>query len=175
MGGGKLCIQVHAPKDIPLNAEAFIVYGYHFFCRASLPLGLLFKAVTHYWNQIMSSPDDCEHWSQIPQARTLFNSPYHTCKPRERNLILEKITLHYNTCSDSTCTCALQQHLDNLALASPTDNKRKKVTPSRKPRRTGPETSCTPYNASFQYFALYCSIWEPGTGCPGSNSPMSLL
>ena len=105
---GKWCIMVHAHKDIAVHEEAFIEYGNLSFCRASLPLPLLFKAVTHYYDQIVSSTTDREYWSRIPQARTLFNSPYHTCKPLQCEQIVAKIQSHYTICEDKACTCNLQ-------------------------------------------------------------------
>ena len=83
----------------------------------------------------MSSPEDREYWSRIPQARTLFNSPYHTCKPRQRASILARITLHYTTCSESNCTCGLQQHFDDVTLTIQTTAKGGSASTSRRPRR----------------------------------------
>ena len=112
---GRWGIWTKATADIPPNEEGFIEYGNLSFCRTSLPLHTLFKAVTHYWNQIMSSTEDREYWSRIPQARTLFNSPYHTCKPSQRELIVARVQLHYNSCTDDVCTCHLQQYLTEVA------------------------------------------------------------
>ena len=134
-------IIVHASKDISPNEEAFIEYGSLSFCRTSLPLSLLFKAVTHYWNQIMSTPADRECWTRIPQARTLFNSPYHTCKPKQKELILKRTILHHTTCSDTTCTCGLLQLYDKVAKVPLTVPKRKKARTTRKPRKASPMTT----------------------------------
>ncbi|MFN9908865.1 MAG: hypothetical protein ACK56F_22525, partial [bacterium] len=107
------------------NEECFIEYGNLSFCRANLPLSLLFKAVTHYYDQIMSSTTDLEYWSRIPQARTLFNSPYHTCKPLQREQIVARIQLHYTTCVDEPCTCELQTSLTAIATPAETAAKKK--------------------------------------------------
>jgi hypothetical protein len=39
------------------------------------------------------------------------HSPYHTFKPSQRELIVARIQLYYNTCTDDICTCHLQQYL----------------------------------------------------------------
>ena len=160
---GKLCIMVHAHKDIAANEEAFIEYGNLSFCRASLPLPLLFKAVTHYYDQIMSSTTDLEYWSRIPQARTLFNSPYHTCKPLQRAQIVARIQLHYTTCVDETCTCDLQTSLTAIATPAETTAKKKSNSTSRKSRKpaqracttsrspTAPPTVPIPNSTNFYY------------------------
>lgn len=84
----------------------------------------------------MSSSADREYWSRIPQARTLFNSPYHTCKPRERELILDCVVRHYNSCSDSICSCALQQQLDAIASTSSTKKSKRGVNKRRSSGKT---------------------------------------
>jgi hypothetical protein len=140
---GKPCIMVHAHKDIAANEEAFIEYGNLSFCRTSLPLPLLFKAVTHYWDHIMSSKEDREYWSRIPQARTLFNSPYHSCKPSQRERIVARIQLHYNSCMDETCTCELQTSLLDIAALTNTTAKPKPTSTSRKSRKPAKKACAT--------------------------------
>ncbi len=62
---------------------------------------------------MQSSDSLLESDHEIPLARTLLNSPYHTCTPRQRVSILARITLHYTTCSETERTIVvinLQNH-----------------------------------------------------------------
>ncbi len=65
---GRWGIWTKTTENIHPNEEGFIEYGNLSFCRTGLPLHTLFKAVTHYWNLIMSSSEDREYWIRIPQA-----------------------------------------------------------------------------------------------------------
>jgi len=147
---GRWGIWTKTTEDIHPNEEGFIEYGNLSFCRTGLPLHTLFKAVTHYWNQIMSSPEDREYWSRIPQARTLFNSPYHTCKPSQRELIVARVQLHYNSCTDDICTCHLQQFLTEVREShqKPTAKSKAKTKKGRTSRRFNKQEHCSYTDAS---------------------------
>jgi len=141
---GRWGIWTKTTEDIHPNEEGFIEYGNLSFCRTGLPLHTLFKAVTHYWNQIMSSPEDREYWSRIPQARTLFNSPYHTCKPSQRELIATRVQLHYNSCTDDNCTCHLQQFLTEVKKShqKPTAKSKAKTKKGKTSRHFSKQEPC---------------------------------
>ena len=93
-----------------------ISYGHHPWCNARLPLTQLFRAVRHYYEDIIQ--DKSRIWWQIPQARVLFNSPYHSCSPSTRSTIIQRIINHFRKCAKDECTCHLQDFFDSI------DNKR---------------------------------------------------
>ena len=85
-------------------------YGNLAFCRAGFPTDILFKAISHYYPQIVVSSHDCELWSRIPQARYLFNSPYHTLQPSQLTQAITLLQHHHSHCA-IRCICDLQQQL----------------------------------------------------------------
>ena len=56
-------------------------------------------------------------WWRLPQARVLFNSSYHSCSPSSRKDIIQRLTMHFNRCTESLCTCNLDAYLDTLRRA----------------------------------------------------------
>ena len=105
-------------RDVDAHQEFFIEYGNLAFCRASLPTAVLFKAMSHYYDQIMKSAQDRDLWSKIPQARYLFNSPYHTCSLRDKSTLLSSIQHHLLNCSDAHCSCNIQSILSRLSTST---------------------------------------------------------
>ena len=112
---GSPCIAVRTITGltVPTHGEFFIEYGHSSFCRASLPLQVLFKAMTHYYDAIRK--DTSGSWERLPQARILFNSPYHTCAPSIQPLIIARLIRHLEQCTDTTCYCSLASYLDTIA------------------------------------------------------------
>jgi hypothetical protein len=72
-------IAIHANRDVQAHEEFGYAYGHSGLCDASLPLPVLFKASRYYHKQIMK--DEKRIWWELPQARYLFNSPYHCVGP----------------------------------------------------------------------------------------------
>jgi len=58
------------------------------------------------------------YWARLPQARCLFNSPYHTCKPATRTMIVNKVHFHFVTCNPNNCRCGLQQFFASITEGS---------------------------------------------------------
>ena len=83
-----------AHHNVHSHEEVFVEYGN----LANFPISILFKAITHYYPQIVTSPHDRELWSRIPQARYLFNAPYHTLQPSQVPHALAAIQYHHNHC-----------------------------------------------------------------------------
>ena len=52
-------------------------------------------------------------WWKIPQARYLFNRPYHCVGPTTRDDIICRINTHFTRC-DSFCHCNIESFLDTL-------------------------------------------------------------
>ena len=109
---GPLRIAVRTTKEVPPHGEFFIEYGHTSFCSARLPLKVLFKAAHHYWDHIMA--DKSKIWWNLPQARVLFNSPYHTCAPTDQRQIIERIIRHFDRCKEDNCRCNLDRFLTSL-------------------------------------------------------------
>ena len=127
---GRTGLFTSAFKDITSHNEGFIEYGSISFCRASYPIDVLFKAVAHYYDQIVRSEEERNYWNRLPQARYLFNSPYHTCKPSQRLLVLDRIEHHFRQCSNGSCSCDIQHYFDSIQaqLTDQASKKRKRAT-----------------------------------------------
>ena len=108
------------------NKEVMISYGESAFCKTSLPTDVMFKAVRHYWVHIDRSENG--HWWKIPQARALFNTPYHTCAPMICR-VLEKLSeAHLEKCSDARCDCGLSAHkIEKSKAVAPTNEQLKRT------------------------------------------------
>ena len=138
----KLFVVAH--RDVDAHDEFFIEYGNLAFCRASFPTEVLFKALSHYYNQIMKSPQDKECWSKLPQARYLFNSPYHTCSPTDKTSLITRVQRHFLRCNESRCTCDIQTLLSQLnTITAPLPGKKRRCQKPdtknpQKPKRPAP-------------------------------------
>jgi hypothetical protein len=134
---GRTSLYQEANHNVQANAEFFVEYGNLAFCRANFPTDILFKAISHYYSQIAVSAHDRELWSRIPQARYLFNSPYHTLQPSQIPKAIMLLEYHHSNC-DIRCICDLQQQL--TLIHTPTSNKKRPhsrlTIPSKRPKRS---------------------------------------
>ena len=76
------------PDFLP-ECEMFISYSEQAFCKASLLIPVLVKAVCNYWPHIDRKVR--ELCTKLPHARALFNTPYHTCAPTFSNHLVQMI------------------------------------------------------------------------------------
>jgi len=91
--------------------EGFIEYGEFHWCQPGLPLMLQFKAVTHYWPRIIKDSNARTRWSNMPAARYLFNTPYHTLQPTLPKALLSRVEHHLVHCCRSElvhCVCGIE-------------------------------------------------------------------
>jgi len=119
---GKPTLYQEAYRNVDANEEFFVEYGNLAFCRAGFPTDILFQAISHYYPQIVVSSHDRELWSRIPQARYLFNSPYHTLQPSQLPQAIKLLQHHHSHCA-IRCICDLQQQLQ--LFYTPTDTKKR--------------------------------------------------
>ena len=82
-----------------------IPYGEHHFCKETIHIEVLFKAARYYWDNIMGDHKRRERWSSLPQARYLFNSPYHGAAPQTSVERVRKIIHHITCCGTGRCSC----------------------------------------------------------------------
>ena len=96
-------------RFVPQHSEFGFAYGEHAFCKADLPLPVLFKAARYYHKEIMKN--GINRWSQLPQARYLFNSPYHGAAPATSNELVHKIIGHIKSCGENMCYCGINEYV----------------------------------------------------------------
>ena len=53
-------------------------------------------------------------WWKLPQARVLFNSPYHSSTPSSRKDIICRVLVHFQPCTEINCTCMLDDYFDSF-------------------------------------------------------------
>ena len=78
-GSYRLAIRVDSDKVVHPHEEFGFPYGEFAFCDQALHIEVLLKAARYYYGKIMS--EGIERWSRVPQARYLFNTPYHGAAP----------------------------------------------------------------------------------------------
>ena len=122
---GSYRIAIRVTKHVQQHSEFGFAYGESAFCNSSLPLPVLFKAARYYYDYIMK--DGLTRWSKLPQARYLFNSPYHGAAPITSDDSVKRILHHISICGNRRCTCNLDDHLHICLLyTSPSPRDRQK-------------------------------------------------
>jgi len=136
---GRMALYLDSTRNILAHDEVFVEYGNLAFCRINFPTPILFKAIAHYYSQIIASPHDRDLWSRIPQARYLFNTPYHTLQPHQVTKAIDTLQHHHLHC-DIRCTCDLQQQL--TLISQHCDTKKRPATrpPSARKRHRHTDT-----------------------------------
>ena len=109
-----LAIRSDSHSDIQIHQEIGVAYGEHHFCKVTVPIAVLFKAARYYWNDIMQKQERIDRWSRLPQARYLFNSPYHGAAPQTKDATVQRILKHLTQCQKSNCHCDLDGYLQKL-------------------------------------------------------------
>jgi hypothetical protein len=104
-------IAIHANRDVQAHEEFGYAYGHTGLCDASLPLQVLFKAARYYHKQIMQ--DETRRWWGLPQARYLFNSPYHCVGPVTQEDIVRRISFHIASCN-ACCLCGIDDFMERI-------------------------------------------------------------
>ena len=74
----------------------------------------MFKAARYYYDYIMKY--GLSRWSKLPQARYLFNSPYHGAAPITSDDSVKRILHHIAICGNRRCTCNLDDYFCNRQL-----------------------------------------------------------
>ena len=111
---GSYRIAIRVTKFVQQHSELGFAYGESAFCNPNLPLPVLFMAARYYYEYIMK--DGLSRWSQLPQARYLFNSPYHDAAPLTPDGSVKKILHHFAICGNRRCTCNLDDDFHNRQL-----------------------------------------------------------
>ena len=156
-----------AYHNVHANEEFFVEYGNLAFCRANFPTYILFKAISHYYPQIVASSRDRDLWSRIPQARYLFNSPYHTLQPSQVTQALTLLQHHHDHCV-IRCVCDLQQQLTLLQQPSAT-KKRSTTRPTLPPKRPKHSTTVIPIPDSNNLRYDQRLLVQPDTTLPNAG------
>jgi len=112
-------IAIHANRDVQAHEEFGYAYGHSGLCDASLPLPVLFKASRYYHKQIMK--DEKRIWWELPQARYLFNSPYHCVGPLTQEDIICRITKHFTSCA-TCCSCGIEDFMTRIQMRLSDEN-----------------------------------------------------
>lgn len=158
---GRPALYLEAHSNVNSHDEFFVEYGNLAFCRANFPVSTLFKAISHYYPQIITSAHDRDLWSRIPQARYLFNSPYHTLHPHQLPSILDTLQQHYNRCGFH-CSCDLQPHLDPLFMPTvPQKRTKNSSSNSRKRQKTSPNIIPIPDSNNARYDQRLAVLPDP--------------
>jgi hypothetical protein len=124
-----LAIRAEATAAVFSHQEFGIPYGEHHFCKETIHIEVLFKAARYYWKNIMGDHKRRERWSRLPQARYLFNSPYHGAAPQTSVERVRKIIHHITGCGTGRCSCNIQE----LHEEGWTGNRAVEVIPSLSP------------------------------------------
>ena len=126
-------IAIYANRDVVAHEEFGYAYGHTGLCDASLPLPVLFKAARYYHNQIMK--DEKRIWWELPQARYLFNTPYHCVGPLTQEDIICRITKHFTSCV-TCCSCGIEDFLSRIRTRLSDENIGRKVLSNGEARIT---------------------------------------
>ena len=109
----RLAIRCESHVNVDIHQEFGIPYGEFHFCKASVHIAVLFKAARYYWDDIMTKPERRDRWSRLPQARYLFNTPYHGAAPQTSQERMRIIIHHLIRCDHNRCSCDLDSYLQN--------------------------------------------------------------
>ena len=108
----RLAIRSDANQVVEMHQEFGISYGEQHFCKPTVHIAVLFKAARYYWTNIFSEPAIRDRWARLPQARYLFNSPYHGAHPQTTEDIVQRIITHLIRCTQSRCRCDLDGYIN---------------------------------------------------------------
>ena len=64
----------------------------------------------------MAEQERMDRWSKLPQARYLFNSPYHCAAPQTSEDCIRRILHHIARCAEERCSCGLQEYIHQRQL-----------------------------------------------------------
>ena len=76
------------------------------------------KSFRYYYKEILKT--GMRRWSKLPQARHLFNTPYHGAAPRTSDDYVSKILRHLKHCGINMCSCILEEYFRNSSTAPST-------------------------------------------------------
>ena len=79
----------------------------------------------------MADQEIRERWSRLPQARYLFNSPYHGASPQTTEEQARRITNHITNCARERCSCDLEVYFQRLRQETEDRNSTAKKTKAR--------------------------------------------